>query len=245
MHLAHGSWGGDKDACCSARTDVSICSLKRPSPSHGGRSDVEVLTAKELNALSIDDRERLFEEVNGISSTTDEDPNFITKCLFDLQDAIDGLHLDRSAYDLAMSMSPQFLNNRSFRLMFLRATCFDTTKAARLLVGHFDSKMKLFGEEKLVKRITYSDLDEDDRDALFTGAAQVLPSRDQSGRGIVFLTYKLMKFKSWKNQVNENRGQHVNISLPFGVVTYLFSFAICFFVASIVSGYLVSSNESS
>ena len=105
--------------------------------------------------------------------------------------------------DLAMAMRPELLNDRAFRLMFLRSDWFDVAKAAKRLVTFFDSKLKLFGEEKLVKRITYEDLDKDDRESLSTGSSQVLPSTDRSGRGIVFLTYKLMKFKSWKNQVSE------------------------------------------
>ena len=190
-------------ACCSTTSGVPICSLsyKRPSPSHGLHSDVEALTAKELNALSIEDRERLFEELNGISSTVDEEPDFVAQCLYDLDNEVDRLHSDRSAYDLAMAMRPELLNDRAFRLMFLRADCFDVAKAARRLVMHFDSKLKLFGEEKLVKKITYDDLDEDDRAALSTGASHVLPSRDQAGRGILCITYKLLRFKSWKNQV--------------------------------------------
>ena len=203
MQLAQRGLVGNEGACCSGRADVSICkgSFKRPSPSNEGHTDVEALTAKELNALSPEDRERLLEEVHGISTTIDEDPEFIAKSLFDLQDAINGLRLNKLAYDLALSMSPEFLHDRGFRLMFLRATCFDIPKAARLLVRHFDSKMKLFGKEKLVKRITYVDLDKDDRDALFAGSTQVLPSKDRSGRAIVLITYKLLKFKSWKNQV--------------------------------------------
>ena len=46
--------------------------------------------------------------------------------------------------------------------MFLRAERFDAPKAAIRLVNHFEGKLVLFGEDKLVKRITLDDLEEED-----------------------------------------------------------------------------------
>ena len=74
------------------------------------------MTAKELNALSLEDRERLFEELNGVSSTIDEEPLFVTKCLMSMDDEINRSRMDRSAYDLAISMRPELLLDQSFRL---------------------------------------------------------------------------------------------------------------------------------
>ena len=134
------------------------------------QSDVLPLTVKELNELSLEDREKVFEEVNGISSTIKEDPIFVDKCLLALDTELEQIVLGRLAYVLAISKRPQLRNNRQFCLMFLRSERFHPAKAAKRLVTYFDSKRFLFGEDKLVKHITYNDLDEDDQKALQSGS---------------------------------------------------------------------------
>ena len=162
------------------------------------------MTAKELNALSLEDRERVFEEVHGIAHSADEDPATITQHLVDLDQAIPEVRLDTSAYELAMSKEPSLQTDRSFRLMFLRAEDFNARRAARRLVKYFNSKRILFGEGKLTKRITLEDLNDDDMEALLRGSIQILP-KDQAGRPVVFLAGKHVKFKEWQNQVSRRR----------------------------------------
>ena len=49
----------------------------------------------------------------------------------------------------------------------------------------FENKRNLFGEEKLAKTIELEDLSEDDKKSMATGAVQILPQRDSSGRAVV------------------------------------------------------------
>ena len=183
--------GGTKRCCSTASSEESLCSFgnnatsfsyKRRLSTDGTPSDILAMTAKDLNSLSSEDRERVFEEVNGIPASVEEDLELVEKSLADLDEAIRGVRLDKSAYDCALAMSPEYVCDRGFRLMFLRSEFFDVRKAARRMVKYFDSKRLLFGEEKLVKRITYDDLDDDDRVHLFNGSFQILRSRDQAGK---------------------------------------------------------------
>ena len=99
--------------------------------------------------MSLTDREKLFEEVNGIPDLIDEnsDPEFVNKRLDELDQQLGKVTLDKSAYHLAMALRPELRHDRKFRLMFLRSECFDTRKAARRMVNYYTSKRLLFGEE--------------------------------------------------------------------------------------------------
>ncbi|KAL3919718.1 MAG: hypothetical protein SGILL_003614 [Bacillariaceae sp.] len=85
--------------------------------------------------------------------------------------------------------------------MFLRATEGDCKKAAKRLVRHFATKRRLFGDEKLVKDITLSDLDEHDMESLESGGFQVLAERDLAGRSVLFGRYTCMKYRTIDNML--------------------------------------------
>ena len=103
------------------------------------------------------------------------------------------------AYKLALAMNPSYVKNPEFRLMFLRATEGDVKKAAKRLTRHFKTKLRLFGEEKLVRDIVLDDLGEDDMEALKSGGFQVLKKRDAAGRSVLFGRYTSMKYKTIDN----------------------------------------------
>ena len=105
------------------------------------------------------------------------------------------------AYRLALSESPSYVRNPEFRLMFLRATEGNAKKAAKRLTRHFRTKLRLFGEEKLVRDIVLDDLNEDDMESLKSGGFQVLPKRDAAGRSILFGRYTAMKYRTVENML--------------------------------------------
>ena len=192
--------GDDENRCGISKNGLTFSYKRRPA-SNPKSSDIVAQTAKDLNELSSEAREKLFEEVNGISSTEDEDPELVEQCLEGFEEEIEQVQLDKSAYNLAMAMRPQLRKDREFRLMFLRAECFDLRRAARRIVQHFECKRTLFGDEKLAKRITYEDLDDDDKAYLSGGSFQILQSKDQTGRTVIFVYGDRNTHKTWKNQV--------------------------------------------
>jgi hypothetical protein len=103
------------------------------------------------------------------------------------------------AYRLALNKNPSYVRNPEFRLMFLRATEGDTKKAAKRLTRHFKTKLRLFGEDKLVRDIVLDDLSEDDMEALKSGGFQVLKKPDAAGRSVLFGRYTSMKYKKTDN----------------------------------------------
>jgi hypothetical protein len=162
----------------------------------------ETLLAQELNELSFTEREKVFEEVHGVAKIINETPEFVSKCLDQFRNELSKVSRPRRKnLGRAMFLKPSLERDTKFQLMFLRADRYDAAKAARRMCSHFDHKLALFGEAKLVKRITLEDMDEDDMAAVKTGNFEFLPQKDQSGRPIFVTALNRFEYKSWENQV--------------------------------------------
>ena len=171
-------------------------------PGQAPPSEVDSLIAKKMNNLTIQEREQALDDLHGVGKAKDETPDFVQSCLHQLEDHLNELKADSEAYRLALTMDRDYVCNPKFRLMFLRADHFVPRDAAKRMLNFFDEKKRLFGLEKLVKDITYDDLDMDDRETLHSGCAQISPVRDRSGRQILIFLPKLRKYKTAENVVS-------------------------------------------
>ena len=131
----------------------SSMTTRRPHQNQNRQVDeTDALLAMEFNQLSIDARERVFEEVHGITQIADEtQPNFLQDSLVKLDAEIKNIK-ERWHYDRAHFLCPSRVRDINFRLMFLRADNFHPRNAARRIVQHFTYKAELFGT-------CYSDID--------------------------------------------------------------------------------------
>jgi hypothetical protein len=191
-------------------------------------TEMDKVRAQEIYDLSLQERNSVYEDVHGVAEPFKEEPGVLAQRL-----SILGWHLstirNKPAYDFALRQSPEYVRNRSFCLMFLRAAEFDALKAAHKMVAHFELKLELFGREKLVQVITYDDLDEDDRDFLQSGAIQILPTKDRAGRPIlaVFNQQRFEDFEPWKSPVRKDL--HYYYALRFQWITIQFTLCIPFY----------------
>lgn len=158
-----------------------VASMPEEDPS---QDSIDILLSSELNNLSLERRSQLLDDVHGVSNEIDESPEFISESLGRLEQDLETIR-NKKAYDYAYALDPQYVKKRKLRLQFLRATSFDTSSAASRIVKHFEVKMELFGKDKLAKDITQDDLSKEDIDCLFCGYNQILPVRDQAGRGVM------------------------------------------------------------
>jgi hypothetical protein len=147
--------------------------------------DPDALLARELNRLSMQEREQVLYDVHGVAEAVDEQPDFVNTCLGQFDTELDKIQ-GKSAYDQALLLDPQYVRNFNFRLKLLRANRFDAKEAALRMVRHFQIKLELFGSDKLVKDIQISDLNSEDVACLESGFLQLLPMRDRAGRAVVF-----------------------------------------------------------
>ena len=160
---------------------------KEPTP-----QEEVALLSKELNEMSVLEREQLYEEIHGVDEDIVETPELLARSFQELDQHLIAIKT-KPAYDLAYQLSKDFVTDPKFRLLFLRSERFHPQRTARKMVGYFEYKCDLFGADKLVKKITLDDLSKDDRTTLQTGAMQILPNRDKSGRAVFFECQKFWR----------------------------------------------------
>jgi len=72
------------------------------------------------------------------------------------------------------------------RKLPLRATRFDTKRAAETLVIRYNVKQKFFGDDLLIHRITWDDLTTEDQTMIKSGFYQLIIDHDRTGRGTLY-----------------------------------------------------------
>jgi hypothetical protein len=162
--------------------------------------NADLLLAKEMNELSLSEREHVYEDIHGIPRVVKEEPVFIAKKLEALEEELAKIH-KKPAYDRALFLSPRYVKRHSFRLMFLRAENFHTERSALRVVKYFERKLELFGVEKLVKAIAQDDLNEDDQAVLSSGVMHFLRSKDRTGRPVLIYIQKIRLEQAYIHKV--------------------------------------------
>jgi hypothetical protein len=154
-------------------------------PTATEEDDMDARIARDMTGLTCEERDYVLDDIHGVSDPIVETPELLTASLQELESLTRNLP-NRDAYNEARIRDARYVENRDFRLKFLRAERFDAKKAATRLVRHFQVKLDLFGKELLVKDITQEDLDQGDLQNLYSGHMQNLPLRDRAGRHINF-----------------------------------------------------------
>jgi len=157
----------------------------------------------ELNQLSVQEREHIYEVVHGVADTrTHVNEEFLQAKIVELKKEIQNIpQRKRRHYDRAIFLKPSLENDVRFHLRFMWADDYEAHKAAQRICMHFANKTLLFGDGMLANKITIDDLDEDDMYALTASANQALKSTDRSGRKVWLTCMPFIRFKHWKNIV--------------------------------------------
>lgn len=107
--------------------------------------------AKDMNALTFEEREKISEDIHGVSGVIEEPEPFIRDKIKAFHEVIANLSaqvVKRAAWDRAVFLRPSLASDRDLALLFLRATRFEPTQY-------------LWSEDKLVRRyIGWNDLSE-------------------------------------------------------------------------------------
>lgn len=146
---------------------------------------IDSYIASALSGLSLQERDKAYHEIHGIRDEISETPEIVEQKLMDIETALttklDSLPED-SPIRLASELSPQYIRDPKFLIMFLRAEQFEVDKALTRMIAFFEIKKYLFGVDKLVKPIVLGDLSKSDRATLEAGFIQIAPARDSAGR---------------------------------------------------------------
>ena len=146
--------------------------------------EADALLAQELSKLSTEEREKVYDDIHGVSAPLHEDEDQIARLLNELEMEVNCIH-EKTSYELALALNRNYVQNRKFRVMFLRADAYDPKAAAKRMVAFFQQKLEYFGADKLVKDITLQDLNDDDIDSLESGLIQKLQDKDRAGRTVL------------------------------------------------------------
>jgi hypothetical protein len=161
---------------------VPITDSPLPHPSYG---ITQSLVAKTMAKLSMQERENVYYDIHGVQDAIDEESEegFVERKLSEMHDEIQIIDsVERRAYETARSTNPNYVDDRNFRLRFLRADRFDPKLAADRYARHYQTKLELFGEDKLGRDILQDDLGDESLGNLYSGMNQTLPRRDNAGR---------------------------------------------------------------
>mmetsp|Transcript_27528 Transcript_27528/g.51660 ORF Transcript_27528/g.51660 Transcript_27528/m.51660 type:complete len:464 (-) Transcript_27528:1073-2464(-) len=206
------SYGDDKTSNSTANNNYSIHGAT--GVSHGSVLGVDAsqvwkrlicnpgfeLAERELLHMKPSERTVVYSDLGGAQHMDPEWPEGRARALAELEAKVRAMDENQTkAFRLAQAMAPEYTDSTAFRLKFLRADVFDTEKAARRLVKHFEEKLVLFGREALGRDITLRDFSEDDLDSLACGGLQILPRPDQFGRLILFSRQVQWKYKRHEN----------------------------------------------
>ena len=134
---------------CQPRREIPWSNNAATNPVRSPPIDHDPIMTRELGKLTPDEREKLYEEIHGIVNIPDEEPEFVERCLSQMEDEIQKIK-KRAAYNKAHFLAPTKVKCRDFRLMFLRGTSFDPRAAAKRIVTHFHNKAELFGKQNVL-----------------------------------------------------------------------------------------------
>jgi hypothetical protein len=170
------------------------------------------LIANDLRDLSKGRRELVWSDMIGNDSNAGhfekgislESPEICEQSLQELDRELKGMFsFGDTALRRARNQCPSYVDDRDFRLRFLRAERYHVKNAATRLLRHFEEKKFLFGEACLGRDIRLSDLTDDDLECLQVGGQQISPFLDKHGRTIEIVNLQLMMRNPVRSKISE------------------------------------------
>jgi hypothetical protein len=171
---------------------------------NGNVPNLEADIASDLNTMQLKEREDVLQDIHGVADVVNEDPEFVDPTLIELDTWLAKKRNNNKAkaYNIAAAQSPEFVERKSFRLMFLRSNRFKAKAAAVQMLKHFEVKLVMFGAEKLCKDIQLEDLSSEDLLCLDKLHMQFLANRDPAGRLVLVILETLARYSSTESAVS-------------------------------------------
>jgi len=166
---------------------------------------IDKIMAKEIDRLSIKDRNAIYEEIHGVSTMAIEETSEL------MEESLKNFSMELNKIDAKLkraynvianqettettetttttnALSKEIVESKDFRLRFLRCVSFDPSQAAERMVQFFELLQRVYGIENLKKFDGTMDFfigGTAEQNAFRAGYIQLLPFRDRSGRRIL------------------------------------------------------------
>ncbi|KAL3938466.1 MAG: hypothetical protein SGBAC_006622 [Bacillariaceae sp.] len=144
----------------------------------------ESFFASEFRQLSVKDQTDAIDDLYCEGRELRENPAMVRQALQDFDSTLQTTR--SSTYELAVSQNRSYVEDRSFRLSFLRANFFNSKKAIRQMLNFLRKKATYFGERTLARDISLEDLDEEEMKVILSGPYHVQEDRDRAGRVVIY-----------------------------------------------------------
>ena len=128
---------------------------KKHEPPKNPTESTDKLLSNELKRLTLQEREKVTDDIHGIAKVADETPEFVKEHVAKFDEEIMKLRRRHgrnkssdfaAAYEKARFLNPHLvLHDAEFKLMFLRGDGFDAAVAASRMMKYFTTKLDLFG----------------------------------------------------------------------------------------------------
>jgi len=152
-------------------------------------ADTTKLISEELLKLNLDDRNAIYEEIHGVRTLCPDElsPELVDNLLEEMSTELCLLPPNlKSVYKQTQNLkSPSYVNERNFRLRFLRAELFNARKAALRFANFLETALVMFGPQGLQRPIRLSDFNRKELRVLNSGRIQMIPYRDRGGRRVI------------------------------------------------------------
>jgi len=152
-------------------------------------ADTTKLISEELLKLNLNDRNAIYEEIHGVRTLCPDElsPELVDNLLKEMSTELCLLSPKlKSVYQQTQNLkSPSYVNERDFRLRFLRAELFNSRKAALRFANFLETALVFFGPQGLQRPIRLSDFNRQELRVLNSGRIQLMPYRDRGGRRVI------------------------------------------------------------
>ena len=201
----HNNGNTDEEPIVLIDSIVSRVPLKHQ---HGDQAVNECIS-EDLIKLSLLDRNRVLEEIHGVSCmASEETPDMLDASLTKLCTELDAIpYKKKVGYLQSQKLKKTYMNDTDFRLRFLRAELFDEREAAVRLVKYCDFVLECFGSFALERHIRLSDFSKKETKWMQLGYIQMMPFRDRSGRRVILQIMDSNVLSDHLTRVSEQGGQ--------------------------------------
>ncbi|CAJ1937027.1 unnamed protein product [Cylindrotheca closterium] len=189
----------------SSSPSQKLTGRKRPRASNNeicSEDEMTSLVAAELNKLTFQERETVYEEVHAIGATDYQNQisaEEMQRLINQTRQHISITRRNKQAYNRAAFLNPEYVDSDEFLSLFVIGEKFVPLNAAKKVIDHFAIKAELFAPHLLAKKITFQDLDEEDQRSLMTGSFQAVGT-DLAGRTVILGT-PCHEYKTVDNQL--------------------------------------------
>lgn len=115
--------------------------------------------ARDLNALTMEERQAIEEDIHGVIGVIPETEEFVEEKIKDMNMHLENIHpREKQAWDRAVFLRPSLEHDKALRMMSLRARRFQPRQAARAMIQLFEERSKFCGEDLSYQRLTWNDV---------------------------------------------------------------------------------------